>query len=235
VLSATAQFVSNIQYMRTELATRSDLAATQIWVTENNVNADYQLSTGLSACNAGQTFVSDARGTSAFFTAWRPYQFSQLGKAGNQALYHWLYEGSNQYGEVNSGSAANYLSYWVDYYLQRTFPWNGSSAGAAILHTTTTENTSTVEVLVVRNTDNSVSMLVSDFALHGTTDNNGVGAPRTVVLDISALGSFTSASQVILDTNTSTVNGPATTTLSVTPKLTVTLGGYGTALISLKP
>ncbi len=235
ILTYTAQFVADVTYIRTQLKTRSDLANTPVWVTENNVNADYPLTSGLSSCNAGQTFVNDIRGTSAFFAAWRPYIFSQLGKAGNQALYHFLYEGSSQYGEVNSGTAAKYLSYWVDYYLQRTFPWDGTSTGAAILRNTTTETTPSVEMLAVRNNDSSVSLLVSDYAVHNTADNNGAGDPRTVMIDISALGSFTSASQITLDSSTNLLTGPTATTLAVTPKLAVSLNGYGTALISLKP
>jgi len=43
----------------------------------------------MSNCNPGQRFVDDTRGSSAFFAAWRPLMFSQAGKAGAQALYHW--------------------------------------------------------------------------------------------------------------------------------------------------
>ncbi|MDR3735593.1 MAG: hypothetical protein P4L10_08665, partial [Acidobacteriaceae bacterium] len=235
LFSYTAQFASDVTYMRTQLKTRTDLANTPIWVTENNVNADYPLTTGFSSCNSGQTFVNDPRGTSAFFAAWRPVIFSQLGKAGNQGLYHFLYEGSSQYAEVNSGSAAKYLSYWVDYYLQRTFPWDGTSTGASILRTTTTETTPSVELLAVRNADNSVSLLVADYAVHNAADNNGSGDPRTVIVDISALGTFTSASQITLDAATNLINGPTATALALTPKLTLTLNGYGSTLISLKP
>ena len=45
--------------------------------------------------------------------------FSQLGKAGNQALYHWDYDADRQFGEVDYTSGAKYLSYWVDYWLGR--------------------------------------------------------------------------------------------------------------------
>ena len=65
----------------------------------------------MSACNAGQTFVTDQRGSSPFFAAWRPYVFSQLGKAGVQALYHWDFDADKQFGEVdyNTGHAATQL------------------------------------------------------------------------------------------------------------------------------
>ena len=86
-----------------------------VWVTENNVNADYEGNNGMSTCNPNQVFVDDHRGTSAFFAAWRPCAicFRQLGKVGNQALYHWQrYYGDRQYGEVDKSGLAPYLSYW---------------------------------------------------------------------------------------------------------------------------
>jgi hypothetical protein len=235
VFTAVTQFATDVTYFRTELNMRSDLAATPVWVTENNVNADYQSSTGYSTCNPAQLFVSDTRGTDAFFAAWRPLVFSQLGKAGNQALYHFLYEGSNQYGEVNSGNDLPYLSYWVDKYLQQFFPWNGTATGASILTTTSTETTPTIETLAVRYSDNSVSLMVVDYAVKSSSDDNGVGQPRTVMVDVSALGSFSSASLVTLTSATNTTTGPVATSLAVTPVLTVNLGGYGVAFIRLTP
>ena len=45
------------------LATKPALANVPIWVTENNVNADFDGGGGISACN-GTPFVSDHRGSS---------------------------------------------------------------------------------------------------------------------------------------------------------------------------
>jgi len=231
----TSQFVSDVAYIRAELAKRSDLASVPVWVTENNVNSDNAGSNGYSLCNPSQLFVTDPRGTSAFFAAWRPYVFSQLGKAGNQALFHFLYEGSTQYGEVASSNASLYLTYWVDKYLQQFFPWNGSAVGSTILNLTTTETTPSVEILAVLNTDRSVSLMVVDYAPVTSTDNNGVGQPRTVLINTSALGTFTSGSQVTLSSATNTTTGPTTSSFTPTSTLTVTLGGYGTAFIKLTP
>ena len=49
-----------------------DLGHTPVWVTVNNVNADFADASGNSICNPGQPFVTDQRGTSSFFAAWRP-------------------------------------------------------------------------------------------------------------------------------------------------------------------
>ncbi len=120
LFSTIPQFVANVQYFYQALQTRPDLANVPVWVTENNVNADWS-NNGISVCNPPQAFVDDHRGTSAFFAAWRPYVFSQLGKAGNQALYHWSYTADQQYGEVD-GSGNTYLSYWVDKTLTSLYP-----------------------------------------------------------------------------------------------------------------
>jgi hypothetical protein len=133
------QMVQYINYVYQELGTRTDLKNVPIWVTENNVNADFANSNGSSNCNSTQKFVQDPRGTSAFFAAWRPYVFSQLGKAGNQALYHWDYDADVQFGEVDGNTGNTYLSYWVDYWLGQMFPVTQGSPGPDILRLIVTE------------------------------------------------------------------------------------------------
>lgn len=233
VFSIIPNFVSDVQYFRQEFATRPDLGNVAVWVTENNVNADYDSGNGYSACNPTQNFVTDQRGTSAFFAAWRPYVFSQLGKAGNQALYHWDYPADAQFGEVDYNASNKYLSYWVDYTLGQLFPVTASTA-PEILQLTTTE-TATVETLATKNPDGSYIVMVTNRAVQSPTDNNGPGAPRTVVLDASALGKYTTVTQTTLQNGTDTVNGPRPVALSPAPKLSVTLGGYGTEFLHLVP
>ena len=171
------QMVQYINYVYQELGTRTDLKSVPIWVTESNVNGDFSNSNGTSNCNPTQKFVLDPRGTSAFFAAWRPYVFSQLGKAGNQALYHWDYDADTQFGEVNYSTGSTYLSYWVDYWLGQMFPVTPGSPGPDILRLIVTE-TSSAEILVTKNGDGSVVVMVADRAVHATTDNNGGGDPR---------------------------------------------------------
>lgn len=225
------QMVEYMNYVYQELRTRTDLQNVPIWVTENNVNADYSSADGSSNCDPSHRFVLDPRGTDAFFAGWRPYVFSQLGKAGSQALYHWDYDADAQFGEVDYGSDAKYLSYWVDYWLARMFP---APPGGDILNLSITETTTT-ETIAVRFSDGSVVMMVADIAVHSSGDNNGTGDPRTTVVDISALGNFSSATQLTIDKNTDVVNGPTPTPVTVAPKLSLTLGGYGVTFITLKP
>jgi hypothetical protein len=224
-------FVNDVSYFYQEVKLRPDLGSVPVWVTENNVNADFDKGGGISACN-GTPFVTDQRGTSAFFAAWRPYVFSQLGKAGNQALYHWDYDADPQYGEADFGTGIKYLSYWVDYWLGQLYSQTPAAPG--ILTLTATE-TATVEILATKNSDGSVLVMVVDRAVLSPSDNNGTGALRTAVIDISALGNFTTASQLNINAGTTVATGPQSVSITPASKLTVNLPGYGVAFLILKP
>jgi hypothetical protein len=223
-------FVPHVQYIKSQLESVPALANVPIWVTENNVNSDVATANGMSTQNPGQVFVVDDRGSSAFFAAWRPYVFSQLSQAGVSALYHWEFASNQQYGEVYYENGQEYLSYWVDYYLERYFPNNQS---ASILNLSNTEP-STVEALAVKHSDDSILVMIVDRAVHSNSDDNGAGDPRTIVLDLSALGTFTSASQLVIDTNTNTTNGPTLSSITPEGRLSVNLGGYGVTFLSLQ-
>ena len=226
--------IQYIGYVHQELGTRTDLANVPLWVTENNVDSDYSNPDGSSNCNPSVKFVSDPRGSSPFFAAFRPYVFSQFGKAGTQALYHWVYAAYPQSGEVDFNSDTTYLSYWVDYWLGRMFASTPASPGPAILQLSVTE-TSSVEVLATKNSDRSVVLMIVDHAVHAPTDNNGAGDPRTVIVDVSALGTFSGATSVTVDANTNATTGPAALSISPGQKISVTLGGYGVTFVKLKP
>jgi uncharacterized protein (TIGR03437 family) len=233
------KFATEVSYIYSELGTQPSLAAVPVWVTENNVNADYALSNGLSNCN-GTPFVLDPRGTSPFFAAWRSLVFELLGQAGAQALYHWDFSSNAQFGETDA-SGDPYLSYWVDYYLSH---WLPSPPGQDILQTTSSGCCLWIgnginilgldtHTLGLRNPDGSVVILMSNHAVRNIlTDNNGSGASRTFALDLSALGTFTSAALVTLDATTPP-GGPALQSLTPGAQMQVTLPGYGAALLRL--
>jgi len=231
-----------------------------VWITENNVNADYDKGSGISACNTPAKFVLDTRGSSPFFAAWRSLVFEQLGEAGAQALYHWAFGSDQQYGEIGSATGGPpyslQLSYWVDYYLSH---WLPSPPGQDILQTTATGCCATslangwdgggglqidTQTMAARNVDGSVVILMSNYALapvqaasNGNStinyDNNGKGAPRTFALNLSALGTFTSATLVALDASTPLPGGPVPQSLTPAAQMQVTLPGYGAALLRL--
>jgi hypothetical protein len=235
VLSTVPGFANDLQYFRSEFSgsANPNLSTVVIWVTENNVNADYASSNGQSTCNPNQKFVLDQRGTSAFFTAWRPYVFSQLAKAGNQALYHWDYGADQQFGEVSYTSDNTYLSYWTDATLGQMFPVTSASNPQFL--SVTAPNTSSIESLATKNPDGSYVVMITNYAVNTPGDNNGPGAPRTVIVDVSALGNFTSVSQTTLNSGTNPGSGPQTIGLTPAPQLSVTLAGYGTTFLQLQP
>jgi hypothetical protein len=95
--------------------------------------------------------------------------------------------------------------------------------------------TSSAEILATKNADGSVVVMVVDRAVHGSADNNGAGDPRTVIVDVSALGAFSSGTTMTIGTKTDQNSGPASVPIAVTPKMTVALGGYGVTFLKLKP
>jgi uncharacterized protein (TIGR03437 family) len=229
IMGSIPGFLADLKYVQGQLQTNPALANVPVWVTENNVNADYGLSNGLSACNAGQTYHTDYRATDAFFAAWRPYLFSQLAQGGNQSLYHWDFDADAEFSEVDYTSGDTYLSYWTDYELAHLFP---SPPGATILQVTNS-NPSALEALAVRNDDGSVAILLANHAVRNSTDNNGPGVAANVTLDVSALGSFSVANVAAINANTSPALGPSTQSVTPQGTISVSFPGYGVAFVRL--
>jgi uncharacterized protein (TIGR03437 family) len=239
IFPTVLNFASEVSYISSELATQPSLASVPVWVTENNVNADYALNNGLSNCN-GTTFVLDPRGTSPFFAAWRSLVFEMLGQAGAQAIYHWNFSSNAQFGETDSSGNPT-LAYWVDYYLSH---WLPSPPGQDLLQTTSSGCCLWIDhsgamhgldthTLALRNPDGSVVILMSNHAVDNIyKDNNGTGVSRNFALDLSSLGTFASATLVTLDAATP-AGGPALQSLTPSAQMQVTLPGYGAALLRL--
>ncbi|HZP18309.1 MAG TPA: hypothetical protein VFB00_10110 [Terriglobales bacterium] len=230
LMATVPNFVSSVQSITASLSTNPNLANVPIWVTENNVNADFNAGNGTSACNPGQTFVTDKRGSSPFFAAWRPYVFSQLGKAGVQALYHWDFDADAQYGEVDFNSGNPQLSYWVDYWLARMFPAGSQQQQLQFSNSANPQ----IEVLPVKNPNGSVVIMLSNHAVASPGDNNGPGLIAKISLDVSALGTFNSASLLMIDSTTSIANGPSAVNISPQSPINLTLDGYSVAFITLQ-
>ncbi len=230
------------------VATSPKLSNAVLWMTENNVDADFSIGNGQGECS--NPFEVDQRGTSPFFAGWRPYVFSQWAQAGSHMLVHsdFVQDASTMslmYAEVTYDAGQPYLSYWVDYYLGRYFPWCAPDEPASwctaqpvsLLTWTTSEPTDaqTVEIFATRNSDGSVVVMAADHAVNSPADDNGPGAPRTVVLDLSQLGSFTSATELTIDANTSIMAGPQAVAVPPAPQMIINLGGYGVTFLRLTP
>jgi hypothetical protein len=227
IFSTVPSFANDIRYFYQELGTRPDLANVPVWITESGVNVAFPPANST-------TSILDLRGTNAFLAAWQPYVFSQTGKAGNQGLVQWDFTDDAQRGLVNENNNYPYLSYWVEYWLLKKFPWDGVTPGPDILDLNATE-TSSVEILATRNSDGSVVVMMADHAVHAAKDNNGTGDPRTVVVDTTSLGTFSSATQLTIDANTDIPTGPAEVPIAPAARMTVTLGGYGVTFVTLHP
>jgi Glycosyl hydrolase catalytic core len=230
LFSTVPGFATSVETIYANLATNAALANVPVWITENNVNADFDAGNGMSACNPGQVFVTDKRGSSPFFAAWRPYVFSQVGRAGAQALYHWDFDADAQYGELDFSTGQTQLSYWVDYWIGQMFP---AASGQQLLASTNSEQ-SDIEVLPVKNSDGSVVVMIANHAVASPTDNNGFGLTARISLDVSALGSFASASLMTIDSTTSPATGPTSAPISASSPISVTLDGYSVAFLKLQ-
>jgi hypothetical protein len=227
LFGAVDYFASHVRYYRSTLDANNATNGLPIWVNENNVNADYN-NNGKSACNSSINFVVDPRGSSAFFAAWRPYVYSQLTKAGMWGLWHWAFAGDVQYGEVDDNGNKR-LSYWVDYYLSHLF----TGSDTYVIPMTTTEPAG-VEAFGVLRSDGSRVLMVVNRDIASTNDNNGPGVPKTVTLDLSSLGNYTSASLLAIDATTNATNGPVSQALTPAPKLTLSFPGYGVQFVTVR-
>ena len=230
------------------VATSPKLKNAVLWMTENNVDADFSIGNGQGECS--NPFEVDPRGTSAFFAAWRPYVFSQWAQARSHMLVHsdFVQDSSDMslmYAEVTYAAGQPYLSYWVDYYLGRYFPYCAPDEPASyctaqpvsILTWTTSEpvDAQTVEIFATRNSDGSVVVMAANHAINAPSDDNGPGAPRTVAVDLSQVGNFTSATELTIDANTNVASGPDAVSVTPAPRMTINMGGYGVTFLKLVP
>lgn len=231
VMATVPSFANKIMYLRAQMETNPKLANVPIWVTENNLNCDASTVDGESIDNPDTLFVPDPRGSNVFVAAWRPYVFSQVGKAGAQALYQYDFPGDVQYGEIDSDTGQLHLSYWVDYWLSRYF---GSTVGSQLLELSTTDE-SDVETLALKNSDGSVLIMIVNHAVASPTDINGLGSSRIVEIDLSAFPAFASATVRMIDASTDVNSGPVETSIATTAKLDISFDGYGVAFLMLTP
>jgi len=239
IFDSISTFVDHVHFISGSLKANSAIANVPVWVTENNINANFDGeggAPGLTACNGLIfPFKEDLRPNSAFFAAWRPLVFSRLAQAGAQALFHWDFNSSLNFGEYDDNDPPNtqkvVFSYWVDNELSHYFQY---PPGADVL-TTSNPDAADVEILAVKNPDRSVVVMTVNHAVHSPTDNNGQGDPRNMLLDVSALGIFKTATLLKIDSNTDAMNGPTASAMAITNPLPIGFEGYGVAFLLLKP
>jgi hypothetical protein len=230
VTNAGSGFVDHVKYFRTQMDGNPATSGVPIWITENNVNADWATTGNISVCNPGQPFVTDLRGTSAYFAAWRPYVYSQLTKAGAAGLWHWSFFGGGQYGELGDDGSSKYLSFWVNYELSHLL----GQVPMDII-TTNVSEPARIEMFAAMKADGTRVIMVVNRDVAAATDNNGPGVPKTVTLDLSGAGAFTTVTLIAVDKNTNTTTGPTPQTLTPAGgKVTLSFPGYGVQFITLQ-
>jgi hypothetical protein len=92
-----------------------------------------------------------------------------------------------------------------------------------------------IETLAVLNSDNSVVIMIANHAVNGSNDNDGPGISKTVSVDVSALGSFSSGNLLTIDKSTSATTGPIATPVTPAAAMSMTLDGYSVGILTLKP
>ncbi len=78
-------------------------------------------------------------------------------------------------------------------------------------------------------------VVIANHAVHASTDYNKEYDPRVVGIDLSALGTFSSASWLAVDKNTDLAHGPTAAPVCPAAHLTIQQGGYGMAFPKLIP
>jgi hypothetical protein len=231
IMATIPDFAARVAAVYTELGATPSSSSVPVWVTEDNVNGDGPQPDGMSENHPNQAFVYDQRNYDGFFTAWRPFVFSQFAKAGGGALYQWDYT-SKLFGETNRKVEQLRLAYWVDLGLAHELP---ATVGAVILQTSNTD-AGDVEELAVRYPDNSVVVMLSDHGVADPLDNDGHGLPRTIDVDVSAFGAaFSSAFELAINADTDVANGPAESPLPPSPIYQAKFSGYGVWILRLQP
>ena len=199
------------------LSTNPRLANVPVWITSYNSPA---------------WGLTDPRPTSPFYAAWAPYVFSQMGQAGAQSFHHWEFAANVQFGEIDQETGNTFLSYWVDYWLGRYF---STPPGQELLSLSNQSDPANVETLAVRRRDGTVVGMLVDHAVADPLDNNGKGVPYTITVDVSSLGVFSAAKELVVDVTTDVAHGPTERTIPYSTRIPVNLNGYGVAFISLMP
>ncbi len=216
---------------RAALAAYPALAKTPIWMTENNVDADYD-NNGMSACLSGQSYVADLRESSPFYAAFYPLLFQRWAENGVQGINHWAYQADGTFGEVDQVTGKKYLSYWVDYWLAHLFP---APPGADILQLTSSDKAGNTDAFAVKNDDGSVVVMLINHQIASPADNNGKGVANTFSLDVSALGTFLSVTQIQIDENTDPAAGPQPQTSAFLSHLQASLARLRRGIFQAQP
>ncbi len=192
---------------------RSIAGETPIWITELNVNA------------AWDGDDPAARPWTAYGAAWGASAFARFARAGVDTVYQFQFVHPRllQFSLLDAAGTP-LLPYWRDYYLTRHFP-----PGSVLLSATSSHDE--IEVLAARPPGSAnVRVLVVNRRVDSDTVG-GPGSPATVQVTVSNLAPAMGVTLRIVDATTPLESGPALVSLPGGDAASVTLPGYGFALL----
>ena len=187
---------------------------TPVWITELNVNS------------AWDGDDPAARPWTAYGAAWGASAFARFARAGVDTVYQFQFAHPTlrQFSMLDAAGVPM-LPYWRDYYLARYFP-----PGSVLL--SATSSLDEIETLAARPPGSAnVRVLVINRRVESDTAVGGPGAPATVQVTVSNLAPAMGVTLRLVDATTPLENGPTLASLPGGDAASVSLPGYGFALL----
>ena len=187
---------------------------TPIWITEVNVNA------------AWDGDDPAARPWTAYGAAWGATAFARFARAGVDTVYQFqfVHPTLRQFSLLDAAGAP-LLPYWRDYYLARYFP----PGSVLVSATSSLDEVETLAALAPGSAN--VRVLVVNHRADSDSAVGGRGSPATVRVTISGLPPVIGVTLRRVDATTPLENGPSLVSLAGGNAATLTLAGYGFALL----
>ena len=186
---------------------------TPIWVTELNVNSDYE------------TQDPHGRPSGPFGVAWGASAFRALALAGVTLLHQYDFVDEQLFGLVDARSGSTRLPYWRDVLLSRAFP-----VGSRVVRSTS--SAAGVETLAARRPDGILSVLVVNRSVRDDGETSGSGMPGSVTVQVQ--GATPTAIELRqLDRSTDPSREPPAVSVPPATELSFSSPGYGMALFEI--
>jgi hypothetical protein len=184
-----------------------------IWVTEMNINSDYE------------TADPHARASGPFGVAWGASAFRALALAGVAVVHQYDFVDELQFGLVDARSGGTRLPYWRDLLLSRAFPM-----GSRVVRSTS--SVAGVETLAARRPDGILSVLVVNRSAGANDEAGGDGVAATVAVQLQG-ATPTSVGLRQLDRSSDPSREPPLVSVPPASELRFSSPGYGMALFEI--
>jgi hypothetical protein len=184
-----------------------------IWVTEMNINSDYE------------TEDPHARASGPFGVAWGASAFRALALAGVAVVHQYDFVDELQFGLVDARSAGTRLPYWRDVLLSRAFP-----VGSRVVRSTS--SVAGIETLAARRPDGILSVLVVNRSAGANDEAGGDGVAAAVSVQLQGAAPTTVGLRQ-LDRSSDPSREPRVVSVPPATELRFSSPGYGMALLEI--